>query len=390
MKKFTKHFRGSMQLATVIFGGLLIGLPVLQSTAQAQQQPVSRPQSKVNPCPSIFYENPHNNQVAVPQGCPPNAFTNRLNAQGTTSNTNSSVGTTPTQDQRQLGVGGEAPYSNSGSSSTYNQSQRTTVPNPQPLNYPNSGIPNSQFDSRGNRINGPAGGYTNLRESSQNNSDSRYDNRQSNTTSDSTTNSGIPNSQIDRTTGNRVNGPAGGYTNLRQSVQNDSGTQYNRQSSTMRQQTNSNSATNSNIPNSQIDSTTGNRVNGPAGGYSNQRLSSPDAQSSNRYQNAIATVTPTAGRVTIRLVNQTNAPIVYQAIGDTQLRTLGGRSEVMLQGLQVPTTVTFYRQDRGLLMVTPQRSNEDGMLEVSLQETTDFAMDKTALRIENNGAVYLN
>ena len=248
--------RNSAKLFGAICSGMLIGLPTI---AVAQQAPVRSTGSKINPCPSIFYEEPHNNRVMVPQGCTPNAYTTRMNATGM-GMSNSSVA--PTPDQTRLGVGGEAP---------------------QPLNYPNRGIPNSQIDSN---------------------------------------------------TGRRINGPAGGYTNSRQSQQNQSN----------------------------------------LGG---------------RYQNAVAAVSPSDGRVTVRLVNNTNAPIVFQAVGDTQVRTLAGRSEIALQGLRVPTTVTFYRQDRGLLMVTP-RSSESGVLEVTMQETTDFAMDRTALRIENNGNVFLN
>ncbi|MHC5833019.1 MAG: hypothetical protein ACYT04_97810, partial [Nostoc sp.] len=59
---------------------------------------------KINPCPKIFYEEPHNNQVVVPPGCPPNALTQRQAAQGVVP-----VPATPSQDQRKLGVGGETP-----------------------------------------------------------------------------------------------------------------------------------------------------------------------------------------------------------------------------------------------------------------------------------------
>jgi hypothetical protein len=234
MNKQIHSFRNSIQLAGVIFSGLLIGLPAISQTAQAQQQPLNVSGSKINPCPKIFYEEPHNNRVRVPQGCPPNAFTNRI-TQSSSSSSN----------QTQLGVGGEAPDSNVSSQSSTSQ---TTIQN------------------------------------SRNNS----------------------------------------------------------------------------------------------------RL-----RTSNRYENAVAAVSPTDGKVSVLLVNQTNAPIVYQAIGDTQQRILPGRSQVTLQGLTTPVNVTFYRQDRGLLMVTPQ-SSPQGVLKVTLQETTDFAMDRTALRIEKNGAVYLN
>ncbi|PAX55909.1 hypothetical protein [Brunnivagina elsteri] len=239
MNSKINNFRNSIQLVGIIFGGLVIGLPAISQTVQAQQ-PVNVPGSQVNPCPKIFYEEPHNNRVPVPQGCPPNAFTNRMNTQGTNSSST----------QTQLGVGGEAPDSN------------VII-----------------------------------------------------------------------------------------------------QQSSIYQRTQQNSQNNSRI---------------------NSRLSGR-----NRYEKAVAAVSPTDGKVSILLMNQTNAPIVYQAIGDTQQRILPGRSQVTLQGLNTPANVTFYRQDRGLLMVTPQ-SSPQGILKVTLQETTDFAMDRTALRIEKNGVVYLN
>ncbi len=100
---------------------------------------------------------------------------------------------------------------------------------------------------------------------------------------------------------------------------------------------------------------------------------------------------PTNGRVTIMLMNETYAPITYQAIGDTAPRTLAGRTSVTLRGLRAPTTLTFDRQDSGLLRVYPQVSSvTPGELEVKLSETTDLGVDKTALRVEGNGAVSLN
>ncbi|BAZ38340.1 hypothetical protein NIES4101_42770 [Calothrix sp. NIES-4101] len=284
MNKHITNHHHSIQLVGGIFAGLLIGLPTMLQSAQAQQQPVNPTGSKINPCPSIFYEQPHNNRVRVPQGCPPNAYTTRINsssAAGSTYNSNTGINNTqtnPSSSQVQQGVGGEAPNSVTQSST----SQITVVPAPQPLNYPNRGIPSTQID---------------------------------------------PN------TGYRINGPAGGYTQRWQAAQENLRT--------------------------------------------------------NRYNNAVAAVSPTDGRVSVLLINQTNAPVVYQAIGDTQQRILPGRSQITLQNLSTPANVNFYRQDRGLLMVTPQSSSQ-GTLQVTLQETTDFAMDRTSLRIENNGSVYLN
>jgi hypothetical protein len=273
------NLRKSAELLGVICGGLIISLPAIPHAAVAQQTT-----PKVNPCPSIFYEAPHNDRVRVPQGCPPNAFTQRM---GTIGN----VPANPSASQTQQGVGGEAPYNSSDSSS--NSSQSSTIQSGQGMST-----------------------------SSQTQSYSTSVQRSQDTT---------------------------------------------------------------------------NPVNGPAGGYTARRLSNPDSENSvvtpslrEQGRTAIAMVTPTDGRVTVRLVNQTGAPISYQAIGDTAPRSLEGKSNVTLQGLRTPTTVTFRRQDGGLLMVTPVPSSNQGVLELTLRETADFAMDRTTVTIEQNGAAYLN
>jgi hypothetical protein len=95
-------------------------------------------------------------------------------------------------------------------------------------------------------------------------------------------------------------------------------------------------------------------------------------------------------RVNITLVNKTNAAISYQAVGDTQVRTLPGRTTVTLQGLRVPTTLTLDRQDSGLLQVTPKQSQKTpGTIEVTLDTNTNLATDGTTMRVEENGSVFL-
>ena len=93
-------------------------------------------------------------------------------------------------------------------------------------------------------------------------------------------------------------------------------------------------------------------------------------------------------RVSITLINKTNAAISYQVIGDTQIRTLPGLKTITLQRLQVPTTLTFDRQDFGLLKVTPRQSTP-GTIEVSLDATTSLGADETTMRVEDNGSVFL-
>jgi hypothetical protein len=211
-----------------VCGSLLMSAAAIPQVVLAQQL-----NSQVNGCPRIFYEEPHNNRVFVPQGCPPNTITQRFLEQGLIPV--SPVGANPSPDQTRLGVGGE------------------TLP-VRPV-APNSGV---------------------------------------------------------------------------------------------------------------------------------QTL--PPAQ----QQAPIATVLPTNGRVDVRLVNGTGANVTYQVVGDTAPRSLQGKSNALLQGLRLPTTLTFYREDGGLLEVTPQRTSQRGILAVTLRETTEVGTDRGALRIAENGAVFLN
>lgn len=101
-------------------------------------------------------------------------------------------------------------------------------------------------------------------------------------------------------------------------------------------------------------------------------------------------VTLNGDRVNVTLINRTSAAINYQVVGDTQFRTLAGQQTVALQGLRVPTTLTFDRQDSGLLKITLKQSEKSpNTIEATLDTTTDLAIDGTTVRIENNGSVFL-
>lgn len=254
--------RKSAELLSAICGSLLMGASVIPQAVLAQQptnqQPINQTNSQVNPCPRIFYEAPHNNQVAVPRGCPPNAFTQRLIDQGQLNQSNFPA--TPTAEQTRLGVGGET--------------SSATNPNPGILNE----------------------------------------------------------------------------------------APYNRSQSGLQPQN-----------------------SGQRGTTLPSVTPLPSQQQSPSARIAVAN-----GRVNVRLVNDTAARITYQVIGDTAPRSLQGKSDVTLQGLTAPVTVTFQREDGGLLQATPQTSTESGQLEVRLDETTNQAQDRRALRIENNGSVFLN
>ncbi|BAY09746.1 hypothetical protein [Calothrix sp. NIES-2098] len=269
MNSNSHKFRKSAELCAAICGGLLMSVPAFAQTPVIQQPTSTSP--KVNPCPSIFYEPEHTNRVLVPQGCPPNALTQRMQSQGMLPS--SSVPATPSAEQTRMGVGGETPA---------NTTNSKLNPSPRILNE-------------------------------------------------------AP------------------YNRSQQNTQTDSSSTY----STPQQ-----------VP------TQDNSVTEPSLQQQGQRPS--------------ATVALANGFVNVRLVNDTGANVTYQVIGNTDQRSLNGKSDVVLRDLRAPVTVTFQREDGGLLSVTPQPSSETGLLEVRLDETTSVAQDKKAMRIQSNGSVYLN
>jgi hypothetical protein len=106
--------------------------------------------------------------------------------------------------------------------------------------------------------------------------------------------------------------------------------------------------------------------------------------------NAIATIMPMNGTVDVKLKNNTNAIVSYQALGSTERRFLSGGQEVILQNLPTPVTITMVRQDKGLLKVIPLSTSQQGMLEVSLDEAKNLDDNLGALRIQRDGQVFLN
>ena len=109
-----------------------------------------------------------------------------------------------------------------------------------------------------------------------------------------------------------------------------------------------------------------------------------------RFPMPSARVTPAEGGIVIKLVNNTNAVINYQIVGVTQPRTLGEQSEILLQALPVPITLTYQRPDGGLVLVRPQATAMPGMLQVSFGATTEVAADTKSLEIQEDGKVILN
>jgi hypothetical protein len=102
----------------------------------------------------------------------------------------------------------------------------------------------------------------------------------------------------------------------------------------------------------------------------------------------IATVSLRSGRVTVQLKNTVNTPITYQAIGHTEERILAPKSEMTLQDLPVPVTITFLRSDSGLLRVAPMMMNsEPGNLMLMLNEAAGLSDSQGSVRIQTTGKV---
>ena len=101
-----------------------------------------------------------------------------------------------------------------------------------------------------------------------------------------------------------------------------------------------------------------------------------------------AIVMPVNGKINIKLMNATNTVVNYQVIGDTNQRTLAGGTDVTLQNIATPVTVTCVREDNGLLKVIPTASQ--GLLEVMLDETTSLDEDQHTIRVEQSGGVLIN
>lgn len=235
MNQRYKKFSQSAKFLGAICGGLLIGLPAIpQAIAQQSvlQQPQQQTNSKTNPCPGIFYEEPHNSRVLVPEGCRPNAITRQLEQQGRLTSGSVSTESTPTQQQVEQGVGGDTPYNRSDNSSeSYSsQSQSTTTGSGQDTSSSSSEV--RTYSSQGS-----TGDYT-VRTYSQSQSNPSSQQRQ------------------------------------------------------------------------------------------NSVITPPLPE---QRQAPIALVTPTNGKVSVRLKNNTNARINYEAIGYTGQRILSSRGEVLLQ-----------------------------------------------------------
>jgi hypothetical protein len=101
----------------------------------------------------------------------------------------------------------------------------------------------------------------------------------------------------------------------------------------------------------------------------------------------ITTLPAAPDSVNISLRNDTNARISYQAVGQTEPRSLEDGEEVELQNLPTPATLTMTREDDGFIRVVPQRTNQPGALALSLNETANPDESQQTVRVQDDGRV---
>lgn len=105
---------------------------------------------------------------------------------------------------------------------------------------------------------------------------------------------------------------------------------------------------------------------------------------------AVARIQPTNGTVDVRLKNNTDAVVSYQAVGHTDRRYMSGGEEIVLQNLPTPITITAVRQDEGWLKMMPISVDETGQLEVTFEQETTLDSNQGVLRIQEDGQVFVN
>lgn len=116
----------------------------------------------------------------------------------------------------------------------------------------------------------------------------------------------------------------------------------------------------------------------------------PDPQVQLSEQGVVAVVEPVAGEVSVKLQNNTNAAITYQAVGYTERQLLAGRETTTLRNLPTPVTIRMVRQDGGLIDAIPVTSTQAGLLEVALDETVFPGSYDRSIRVQSDGQVLLN
>jgi hypothetical protein len=108
----------------------------------------------------------------------------------------------------------------------------------------------------------------------------------------------------------------------------------------------------------------------------------------------VTTIRVTNKQVNIRLINRTTESISYIAIGDTPERSLASNQSVLLQGLNLPTTLNCYYRNKQTFEQKSLRAefkpnNASGVLEVTLKEGQAEDSNTLVIAVGRQGNVYL-
>lgn len=99
---------------------------------------------------------------------------------------------------------------------------------------------------------------------------------------------------------------------------------------------------------------------------------------------------PVTQEVAVRLINTSNVPITYQAIGElenTEPQVLAAGEEVTLPSLEMPTSVLFYRKDGGLVAARAYDTFTPGLLTAVFSDSEGLDRDDRFLRIQESGQI---
>ncbi len=106
---------------------------------------------------------------------------------------------------------------------------------------------------------------------------------------------------------------------------------------------------------------------------------------------------PRDGRLTVRLVNNTDAVVTYQAVRDTGLRDLEPGMSANLLNLRTPINLTFSYQDAtrnpdvraAMIQAVATIDSKTGTLEVVLQPTVVPQLERSVVSVDPNGSVFI-
>jgi hypothetical protein len=106
-------------------------------------------------------------------------------------------------------------------------------------------------------------------------------------------------------------------------------------------------------------------------------------------QEVVATLGTVSGPVNVVVQNDSQADITYQVIGDTEPRDLAGGEEAELTGLQVPITLSFYRNGGGLINPSVEVSPDSDRIHLHLNTADTLDNDRGVMVVEESGNIYL-